>query len=148
MKLDALLCDHAQVSGGKLFISGANIDRIHVGADAQPPYLISYAVAGLIHVPWMATNAEHRLTLSLLTEDGRIPAMGGGPEQGVVPRGLTGEMRFNVGRPPQLAGGEEQLVPFAFNFVGLPLGELGRFAMVLSLDDEETRRLPFTLLLH
>ncbi len=54
-------------------------------------------------------------------------------------------MRFNVGRPPQIASGDEQMVPFAFNFGGLPLMQLGRYVITFSLDGTEARRLTFTL---
>ena len=143
MQLDVMLCDHAQVAGGKLFIAGANIDRMQLPAGTQPPYILNFAASGLVRVPWTDTNADHALQFRLLTEDGEDPTLAGGLEVG--PQGIGGEMRFNVGRPPQLAGGEEQMVPFAFNFQAIPLGAGGRFAVIFAVDGQELRRLPFTV---
>lgn len=143
MYLDVMLCDFAQVAGEKLFISGANIDRIVLPAGTPPPYVIGFSAAGLVHVPWTATNEEHVLTFTLLTEDGDVPALP--PEAGVPEDGIGGQMGFTVGRPPQLSGGEEQSIPFAFNFAGLPLMNAGRYSLVLSLDGVEARRVPFTV---
>lgn len=141
MGLDVMLCDHGEVAGGKLFISGAAIDRMDLPPDLPPPFVANFAVAGLVRVPWTATNSEHVLRFEFVTEDGRIPAMPVGAEPGEG--GIAGEMRFNVGRPPHATNGQEQLVPFAFNFQGLPLMATGRYVVVLSLDGTEMRRLGF-----
>ena len=143
MYLDVMLCDFAQVAGEKLFISGANIDRIVLPPGTPPPYVIGFSAAGLVHVPWNATNVEHVLTFVLLTEDGDVPELP--PEAGVPEGGVGGQMGFTVGRPPQLSGGEEQSVPFAFNFGGLPLMKAGRIGLALLLDGVESRRVPFTV---
>ena len=143
MYLDVMLCDHAQVAGEKLFIAGANIDRVIVPPGTPPPYVVSFTAAGLVHVPWNDTNAEHTLSFTLLTEDGDVPELP--PGAGVGAEGIGGEMAFNVGRPPQLTGGEEQNVPFAFSFQGLPLMRPGRYSLVFALNGTEKRRVPFTL---
>lgn len=143
MELDVMLCDHAQVAGNKLFISGANIDRTFVPAGTPPPYLVNVAAAGTVRVPWMATNADHTLNFRLVTEDEQTPELAAGVEPG--PDGIGADMRFNVGRPPQLSGGEEQLVPFAFNLQGLPLALPGRYIFVFSVDGSPMRRLSFTI---
>ncbi len=143
MYLDVMLCDFAQVAGEKLFISGANIDRILLPAGTAPPYVVAFSAAGLVHVPWNDTNVEHVLTFTLLTEDGEVPELP--PGAGVPDEGIGGQMGFTVGRPPQLTGGEEQSIPFAFSFQGLPLMRPGRYSLVLSLDGREVRRVPFAL---
>ncbi|MHB1009187.1 MAG: DUF6941 family protein [Propionibacteriaceae bacterium] len=143
MELEVLLCDYAEVAGGKLFISGANIDRMQVALGTPPPYVTNFGAAGLVRVPWNATNREHTLSFRLITEDGEAPQL---PEGAAVgSSGIGGDMRFNVGRPPQIASGDEQMVPFAFNFGGLPLMQLGRYVITFSLDGTEARRLTFTL---
>lgn len=139
MDIDVMLCDHAQVVAGKLFVSGAGIDMISLPAGLEPPFVLSFAAAGLIRVPWTATNSEHKLSFHLLTEDGRKPHLAGDAAEGGSD--VAGEMRFNVGRPPQLSSGDEQLVPFAFNFQGLPLMEVGRFSLNFLLDGHEERHL-------
>ncbi|HET7900853.1 MAG TPA: hypothetical protein VFL59_06660 [Candidatus Nanopelagicales bacterium] len=146
MYLDVMLCDHAQVAGEKLFISGANIDRVVMPAGTPPPYVVGFSAAGIVHVPWNSTNEEHTLTFELLTEDGDVPEL---PPGAAAPgESIGGQLVFTVGRPPQLSGGEEQNVPFAFNFPGLPLMRTGRYSLVLSLDGVEARRVPFTLQLE
>lgn len=146
MDLDVMLCDHAQVAGGKLFIAGANIDRMGLPAGTPPPYVLNFAAAGIVRVPWTATNTEHTLSFKLVTEDGQNPTLPDGVNPG--PDGIRGELRFNVGRPPQLAGGEEQMVPFAFNFQGLPMAVAGRYVLEFAIDDTELRRLPLTVVVE
>ena len=143
MYLDVMLCDFAQLAGDKLFVSGANIDRVIVPAGTPPPYVVSFSVAGLVHVPWNSTNEEHVLSFALVTEDGDVPELP--PGANVPGEGVGGQMAFNVGRPPQLSGGEEQNVPFAFGFPALPLMRPGRYSLILSLDGVESRRVPFGL---
>lgn len=143
MNLDVMLCDYAQLAGDKLFISGANIDRMLIPGGTPPPYVVAFWAAGLVHVPWLDTNVEHTLSFTFVTEDGRIPELPPGAE--VLPQGIGGEMRFNVGRPPQLTGGEEQSIPFAFSFQGIPLMRGGRYSIIFSLDGNEVRRVPFTI---
>lgn len=143
MDLDVMLCDHAQVAGNKLFISGANIDRMAVPAGTPPPYIINFAAAGIVRVPWQATNAEHSLGFRFVTQDEQPPQLAEGVALG--PEGIAGDLRFNVGRPPQLMSGDEQMVPFAFNLQGLPLATPGRFVLAFSLDGTPVRNLTFTI---
>jgi hypothetical protein len=143
MELDVMLCDHAEVAGGKLFISGSAIDRMDLPPGAPPPFVANFAVAGLVRVPWTATNSEHSLSFRFLTEDGADPELPEGVSP--APQSIGGEMRFNVGRPPAAANGQEQLVPFSFNFQGLPLMRTGRYVVVLSLDGTEMRKLSFAV---
>ncbi len=146
MELNAFICDHAQVAGGKLFISGAAINIFGVPAGHPAPYGIGFALAGTVQVPWTATNQDHRLNFRVVTEDERTPVLAGGAE--LPPEGLGGEMVFNVGRPPGLPGGEEQLVPFAFQLAGVPFMEAGRYIVVFRLDGTEVSRLPFRIMVQ
>jgi hypothetical protein len=139
MEINALLCDHAQVAG-KLFVSGAGIDSFNMPANAPGPYVINFAIAGVVHVPWTATNQQHRLQFLVVNSDGQAPELAGAEAS---PEGLGGEMHFNVGRPPGLPTGDEQLVPFAFQFMGLPLVNLGLYSIQLLIDGTEVRRIPF-----
>ncbi|MET3960955.1 hypothetical protein ABIE44_000889 [Marmoricola sp. OAE513] len=143
MELDVMLCDHAQVSGEKLFISGANIDRMVFPAGSPAPYVVNLSAAGLVSVPWAATNAEHTLAFQMVTEDGQNPPLLGEEKPGE--NVIGGQMEFNLGRPPQLAAGESQNVPFVFNFAGIPLMTVGRYVLVFTLDGVEARRLSFAV---
>lgn len=143
MDLDVMLCDFAQVAGDKLFINGANIDRILFPADDPAPHVVNVSAAGLVGVPWAATNSDHVLAFRMLTDDGEDPLLPG--ESGAERMEVGGEMGFNLGRPAELAAGDSQSFPFVFAFPGLPFLELGRYVLVFSLDGVEIRRLGFTL---
>jgi hypothetical protein len=143
MDLDVMLCDFAEVAGGKLFISGAGIDRMDLPSEASAPFVANFGIAGLVRVPWSATNSNHRLQFQFMTEDGRTPDLPPGADTGS--QGIGGEMQFNVGRPPQATSGQEQLVPIGFNFQGLPLMSTGGYVVILSIDGTEVRRLRFTV---
>ena len=136
-----MLCDHAQIEGGKLFISGANIDRVLVAAGAPAPFALVFAVAGLVRVGWTDTNVDHTLSIGLQTPDGDP-----GPVPGIGPDGSLVEMGFNVGRPPQAAAGDDQLMPFVVPFQPLPVLEPGRLVVVVSVDGEPVRSLPLTVM--
>ena len=58
---------------------------------------------------------------------------------------IAGAMQFNVGRPPTLGSGQEQLVPFAFTFQALPFAAAARYIVKLTLDDDPVRGVPFTV---
>lgn len=60
-----MLCDHAQVADGKLFINGGGISRFF--GPGLPP---GTSIALLLLVPWEQTNAPIELDLQLLTADG------------------------------------------------------------------------------
>lgn len=140
MEIDALLCDHAQVAG-KLFISGANIDSFAFAPNDPGPYWLNFAVAGVVHVAWTATNTEHRLQFLIVDGDGNTPRLGGGAQ--VAPTGIGGEFHFNVGRPPGLPSGDEQLVPFAFAFMALPLADAGSYNVRLLIDGTDVKSIHF-----
>lgn len=143
MHLDVLLCDYAQIAGDKLFISGANIDRMVFPAGSPTPYVVNFAAAGLVKVPWAALGTQHTLEFTLLTEDGEIPTLPEGMP--VLPEGITGTFTFQANRGPQLANGDSHTVPFVFAFPGLPLMRTGRYALIFTINGAEARRLPFTV---
>lgn len=138
-----MLCDFAEVAGGKLFIAGAGIDRMDVPPNIEAPFVANFGIAGLVRVPWTATNSNHTLQFQFVTEDGRVPELPPGADPGEG--GIGGEMQFNVGRPPHATSGQEQLVPFSFNFQGLPLMSTGGYVVILAIDGTEVRRLGFTV---
>lgn len=143
MHVDAMLCDHAEVADGKLFMNGAAINLLWVGA--QPPHVVNFGVAVVVHVPYTETNQPHRIRVRIVDEDGEpvVPwTLEGGPPAGPVE--IAGE--FNVGRPPVLAPGESQALPFAFQLAALPMPRLGLHSVVLEIDGVEARRLPFRVL--
>jgi hypothetical protein len=133
MRVTMMLADHAQVSDGKLFISGG-------GWSSAGPGPIPCGIVLLFHVPWQQTNERTMFTLRLLDEDGQ-PVPGSGTP-GEPPVEVGGQIE--AGRPAGLAPGTEINVPVAFNTV-LQLPPARRFSWVLEVDGhtEESWRLPF-----
>lgn len=130
-----MLCDHAQVAGGKLFISGG-------GWSVTTTPTQNSAVALLIRVPWGEANRKIKFALQLFDTDG-APVTQPGPSGAPVAVAAEGELE--VGRPPGLAEGTSLDVPFALNIPPLLLQPNQRFVWVLKLGEEshEDWRLPF-----
>lgn len=124
IRVQVLLCDHAQVEAGKLFILGAGIATVGCGAPTS--------IAVLVYVPWDLTNSEIPYRLQLETEDGQthLPLVDGQS----VDVEVTGTL--GVGRSEGALIGAPIQVPIAFSFG--PFQELaaGRYVWRLSLADE------------
>jgi hypothetical protein len=149
---NAMLCDHAQVSGNKLFISGANISWVGSLSSPEGGYQVSLALAALVRIPWTATNQEHRLTVELLTDAGegagaqRIPLAQMLPPG--VPEDELGKIYavFNAGRAPQMSPGEESLLPIALPMHGLRLPHPGQYWFSIHIDGTEVDHVNFKVL--
>lgn len=107
MRATMMLCDHAEVAGGKLFINGGGWNETN--APGGP-----YGLALLIHVPWGLANTKQRLVVDLVTEDGEVVQL---PSQ--LP--VRAEIAIEVGRPVGTTPGREVVVPVAVNFPTVPL---------------------------
>jgi hypothetical protein len=117
-----LLADFAQVSGGKLYITGGGWNFI--GPKVGPT-----ALGALIQVPWDEANQKHRWKLELVDDDGKLVLR---PDQ--KPISVEGE--FEVGRPAGHPLGTPLNVPLAVNFGPLPLTPGRRFVWILHIDDQ------------
>jgi hypothetical protein len=135
MQLDVLLCDHGQVSGDKLFVSGGGIDRMYV-ADGPGPYVVNFSIAGTITVPPSQVSLNHVVGLRLETEDDEPAKLYGEASGGSV----GGELHLNGNPAPVI---DDQTIAFAFNFQAVPLAELGGYEMVCALDGQDLRRIFF-----
>lgn len=144
----AMLCDFAEVSGQKLFVSGAGIGLV-ASAASEPPHVVNIALAVLVRIPWTATNQEHRLTIELVSDTDK------GPERVLLNemlpqndpesnRGLIIAL-FNAGRHPAMIVGEQTLLPVALPMYGLRLPSLGSYFYSVSLDGTEVDRVSFRL---
>src|SRR5436309_2115207 len=125
MKVTMLLCDAAEVAGGKLYILGG-------GWSVTGPGPSQMAVAIKIEVPWDQTNRRHRLRLELIDADGnRVSAPAEDPEH---PSEVQVEGEFEVGRPPGITPGTPMDFPLAIalGILQLPPGQ--RFTWKLSID--------------
>lgn len=125
MRATLLLCDHAAVAEGKLYISGAGWSV--TGPDPAPS-----AIALKLDVPWDLTNQPIEIHLRLVTQDG-APVLQGGPE-GPVPVEVSA--RLEVGRPVGIPAGTPIDAPLAVNLPALPLAPGGRYSWVLDIDGQ------------
>jgi hypothetical protein len=134
-KIDAMLCDAVAVEGGKLYMQGGGWNIVMT--TEFPVKIARIGVAALVHVPYSKTNVLHRLLLQLQDDDGNRIPLGG--EEGIL------EAQFNVGRPPTLQAGEEQLMPFAVNLDALSFAKPGTYSFVFTLNSDELARLTFRI---
>jgi hypothetical protein len=145
MDTDALLADSVAVAEGKVYVQGGGWNLINV--QAFPFVQDRIGIALIVKVPYTATNQEHRFKLSLQDEDGEVVVLGDAPpgvetEDGKI-RGIEGA--FNIGRPPLLPPGDEQIIPLALNLNGISFERPGRFAFVFEIDGTEVNRLSFRI---
>lgn len=121
LTVDMLLCDSAQVSGGKLFILGGGVAV--VGPKPQP-----LALAIQITVPWDQANVEHWWRVELYNEDGQLVTINDKPVQ------IRG--KFEAGRPAGLRPGSPLGVSLAINLTPLPLPAGSSYGFGLSIDEQ------------
>jgi len=124
-----LLCDHAQVAEGKLYVLGGGWNA---AASTDTPFPAALAV--VIAVPWTATNEKHELLVKLIDDDGE--------QVSVMDSPLTIGGEFEVGRPPGVKAGSAINQVFVFKFPGLLLGA-GGYVFELSIDDAVLANTPF-----
>src|SRR5680860_489523 len=104
MQTNLMLCDWAEVVQGKLYIQGSGWSRILAN---QP---VQMAIAMMTRVPYDQTNRQHRVDLKLQTEDGQSY-----PTEAPI----AFDFMFELGRPPGMKQGQEQILPFAAKLGGL-----------------------------
>jgi hypothetical protein len=143
MEADAILADSVVSAEGKLYVQGGGWNLLNVVS--FPHQQDRIGVALVVRVPYTATNQEHRFKLWIQDEDGNAHVLGDAPpgvetEDGKI-RALEGA--FNVGRPPLLPPGDEQVVPLAVNLNNVVFTAPGQYSFVLELDQTEVTRLTF-----
>ncbi len=108
MEAILLLCDHAAVAEGKLYINGAGWTAVRANVPAP------MGLAVLVRVGWNQSNVRHRVVLQLMTEDGRAA---------LDPEGKPwrAEGSLEVGRPAGLKPGTPLDAPMALVFPAVPL---------------------------
>lgn len=149
MNATALLCDHAHVSPqeNKLFINGGGISRMMTMPTQDGTTVVHFYLAVMVTIPWQATNQRHKLTIELI-HDGA----GGNAQVTLVDALMPGQPQeelgmivaeFNAGRGPDMANGEDTLMPVAFPFLGLPVPGPGSYFFNGKIDGSEAFRVPF-----
>ena len=127
-----VLADAVAAVGGKHYIHGGGWDTI--AAASFPIVHNAMALAARLRVPWSATNQPCALELDVIDADGRsILPNPPGPLRGTI----------NVGRPPELPAGEDQVLPLAFPLHGLRFERAGTYDIVLRLSNGAEARAPF-----
>lgn len=141
MEIDAFLADSAEALQGKIYALGAGWSAIY--ATAFPVTHPRVAVGVIIRVPYTATNQEHRVNLKLVDFDSNSIPLGlqVGPDGQPTPVHGIGA-QFNVGRPPLLPAGDEQVVALAMTIDGLQIPKPDMYTWVIEVDGDPMKRLP------
>lgn len=143
-----MLCDFAEVSGGKLFITGAGISLL-ASSSAAVPYPVSISLAILVSIPWTETDSQHVMTIELISEasgaqqrvmlSDQLPEGHEAADMGMI------VFVFTAVRVPTMSDGDESTMPVAVPLFGLPLPELGPYFFSVRIDGREMDRASFRL---
>ena len=133
IELDGFLADSVASVQGKLYALGAGWNRITVAL--FPARHDRIGIGLLFRVSGGSATEPRRFELRLIGPADEDLALGSGPE-GPVNR-IGGE--FTAG------GDEEQIVPIALNLNGLALPGPGAYRVVISMQGDDVKALPFTV---
>jgi hypothetical protein len=148
MDAKVLMCDFAEVSGGKLFITGAGISLV-ASNSPQSPYQVNVCLAILVSIPWTETDTQHMMTIELVSE-------AAGAQQRVIlsdqlPEGADPADRgmilvaFSATRSPNMVPGDETTMPLSIPMLGLALPDFGPYFFSVRIDGREMDRASFRL---
>lgn len=143
IEIDAFLADSVVVADGKLYAQGAGWNAIRVRS--VPTRHDRIGIGLVVHVPYTETNRQHNFELRLEDSDGRRLTFGENPDGEGRVEALGGQ--FNLGRPPDLGPGDEQVAPFAVNINGLVLQSAGNYRFVIAVDGRDIKELSFRVIL-
>jgi hypothetical protein len=140
VQVDAMLCDYVQPGGdGKLYVVGAGATAFLTAA-RDPSFELRFGLACTVHVPIAQAGSPHEIAVYVEGADGNhVPLLvTPNPEPAPV---ITGMLR--VPPPPQEATADAVHVdPFCV-MLHLRLERPGVYEVVVAVDNEEQRRLPF-----
>jgi len=135
-----MLCDYVQPGGdGKLYAVGAGATAF-LTATRELSFELRFGLACTVHVPIAQASTPHEISVYVQGADGnRVPLqVTPNPEPAPV---ITGMLR--VPPPPQEATSDAVHVdPFCV-MLTLRLERSGVYEVVVAVDGEEQRRLPF-----
>jgi hypothetical protein len=149
MDAKVILCDFAEVCGGKLFVSGAGLALLASSTPA-PPYRINVALAILGLIGLEDTDSQHKMTLELVqvgpNGETRVPLVDDAPD-GTDPADKGMFVAYFVApRSPQMLPGDEWSMPMAIPMFGLGVPQLGPYYFSVRIDGREMDRTSFRLL--
>lgn len=145
-KVFATIAAEAKVNEyNRLDILGAGLDQFMSPIDSTAPYTITNIGIGLfLTVPWSKTDQEHTIVLRLVDEDSRPVSITA--DDGQSERSGDLSLSFNIHRAHILDNmGSEVKLSSALNISNVSVGHLGRYTFLISIDDVEYMRLPFTM---
>ena len=140
MQVDAMLCDFVQPGGdGKLYIVGAGATAFLTTAQ-EPSFELRFGLACTVHVPIAQADAPHEIVVYVEGAGGKRMPLQVTPNPEPTPI-ITGTLR--VPPPPQEATREAvHVAPFCV-MLNLWLERPGVYEVVVAVDEEEQRHLPF-----
>jgi hypothetical protein len=146
MEIDAFLADSVAVAEGKLYAQGVGWNVIHTAF--LPVRHDRIGIGAIVRVPYTATNQKHSFSIYLIGSSNNDPLPLADAPPGVET--LDGKIRrlggqFNVGRPPTVQPGDEQLVPVGINIDGLEFDEADSYQFVIELDGTKVKELRFRI---
>ncbi|HEU4396310.1 MAG TPA: hypothetical protein VFU54_00570 [Actinomycetota bacterium] len=143
MEIEAFLADSVVSVEGKLYVQGAAWNVLNT--TQIPTRHPRIGIGVIVHVPYTATNQLHKFEIYLLDADDNELPLGDAPPEGEQPEGKIRRLggQFNVGRPPTLQPGDEQLVAMAVNIDGLEFERADAYRFVVELDGSREKFLPF-----
>ena len=142
MKIDAILCNHAETANNLLYLAGGGINVTYAPPSAKPPFQVSLGIGLVVTVPPDRSDDEYTLELRLLAADDQ-PVLLPIRDDELSP--LVALLHFRAMRKKDLPDGDDLTVALAMNFVSLPLPAFGRYEFVFSFEGKEVRRLPLRM---
>ena len=124
-----MLADAAEVVANKLYIMGGGWEVLTVNTPFPVARHCSVAVA--VRVPWQETNQQSTLDIEVATEFGQTLGK------------ITGH--FEVGRPPGVRTGQDQLMKLAVN-LDLNLEGPGRYFVIGNVNGQASTRMMFQVI--
>jgi hypothetical protein len=149
MDAKVILCDFAEDSGGKLFISGAGLAMLG-SATPTVPYRVNITLAILGLIRPEDTDTTHKMTLELVqmgqSRETRVALSEDLPEgSDQADRGMF-IAYFRAPRSPQMLETDEWSMPMAIPMFGLGLPVLGPYYFSVRINGREMDRASFRLL--
>lgn len=130
-----VVADAVAAVEGKHYIQGGGWDNLF--AAHFPATHPALGIAVRLRVPWNDTNRPYQVQLDIIDDDTQASILSSppGPPSGVI----------NLGRPPLLSPGADQVVCLAFNLYGLQFRQPGSYLAVVRIEGAEAGRSPFSV---
>ena len=142
VRLDALLCDHAQPGGdGKLYVAGAGTSSFVVMADATQQW-VRIGVAGTASLP-SAVGQVHEVAVWVEDDEGRTRPLRPPRASDPLLARIVGRVEVTAHLDPSWS--LDHVLPFCVTFEALLDGP-GGLTVVVGFDGTEARRLPCRVL--